>query len=259
MDILLIGDAHSDPKVSNRRFDWLGNLIVDRQPDVIVDIGDWASMDTLGHYDKGMGAAWGKYYKDEVAQCRDANARAFGEPLRKFNRANSKNKKAKYNPRIIRCAGNHDEGRFSKVLNKSPELVGTIGMEDLGYTDYGCEPVPFLKPITISGVTFAHYFYPKTQNYGCTKARQLLLLNHGSSAQGHTHTLDICIDYGIDGRRMTGLIGGYYADPDTPDGFEYAGPQTRWTNGLCWLHDVNEFGEFDFEFIGIERVRKQYG
>lgn len=51
--ILVIPDAHASPKHNNSRFDILGKFILDRQPDIIVNIGDFADMEALCSYDKG--------------------------------------------------------------------------------------------------------------------------------------------------------------------------------------------------------------
>lgn len=51
--ILIIGDSHSKPSVSNRRFDWLGKLIADEKPQLVVDLGDFGDMESLSSYDKG--------------------------------------------------------------------------------------------------------------------------------------------------------------------------------------------------------------
>jgi hypothetical protein len=107
---LVIGDAHSAPGVSNRRFDWLANFIEDHKPDVIVDIGDWGNFDSIGKYSKGKKDAWGLTFQNDVAAFRDASKRAFGG----LGRIKG------YKPRIVRLGGNHDEGLISKVVNENP-------------------------------------------------------------------------------------------------------------------------------------------
>jgi len=118
VNVLVIPDSHSNPSTDNRRYDWLGNFIIDTRPDVIVDIGDWADMATLGNYNKGTKKAWGALYKDEVEACRDANRRAFGS----IKELNKRAKKSVYNPLILRCGGNHEEGRYAKFINTNPEF-----------------------------------------------------------------------------------------------------------------------------------------
>lgn len=43
--------GHSDPSVSNERYDWLGAFLHDLKPDYVVDLGDGADMRSLNTYD----------------------------------------------------------------------------------------------------------------------------------------------------------------------------------------------------------------
>ena len=42
--LLIIPDAHAEPNYDNDRFTWLGNLIFEEKPDVVVCLGDWFDM-----------------------------------------------------------------------------------------------------------------------------------------------------------------------------------------------------------------------
>ena len=50
---LVIGDQHAHPDFSNERADWLGKLIVDVKPDVIVNLGDCGDFASLSQIEKG--------------------------------------------------------------------------------------------------------------------------------------------------------------------------------------------------------------
>ena len=43
--------AHADPSVGNERFDWLGELIYDVNPNYVIDLGDGADMRSLNTFD----------------------------------------------------------------------------------------------------------------------------------------------------------------------------------------------------------------
>ena len=43
--------AHSDPDTNNERFDWLGELIYEVNPNYIIDLGDGADMRSLNSFD----------------------------------------------------------------------------------------------------------------------------------------------------------------------------------------------------------------
>ena len=244
---LVIGDAHSNPDVSNRRFDWLANFIEHHRPDVIVDIGDWGDFDSIGKYNKGKMASWNQSYSQDVNTFRDASKRAF-----------SKIKRIKgYNPQIERFGGNHEEGRIEKFVNENPELAGTIKLSDLGLNDFGARYTPFRKPKVINGVAYCHYFYDKDSRYAIQSARAVLNKKHMSSVYGHTHIKDMAEGTRGDGKRVTALNVGCFLDPNQLMG--YAGPQARerWWSGLVMLNDVSD-GEFDVEFHSIERIQRNY-
>ena len=50
---LVIGDTQVKPGISLSYLTWIGKYIVDKQPDVIVMIGDFADMPSLSSYDVG--------------------------------------------------------------------------------------------------------------------------------------------------------------------------------------------------------------
>ena len=64
---LVIPDSHAHPDFNNDRFDWLGHLINDVKPDVVVDIGDMFDMPSLCSYDKGTKGFEGRRYRADIA------------------------------------------------------------------------------------------------------------------------------------------------------------------------------------------------
>jgi hypothetical protein len=245
---LVIGDAHSNPEVSNRRFDWLANFIEHHRPDRIIDIGDWGDFDSIGKYNKGKKDAWGQSFKRDVEAYRDASKRAFGR-IRSIKG---------YSPTLERFGGNHEEGRIDKFINDNPELSGTVSLDNLGLSDYGGRYTPFRRPKVIDGVAYCHYFYDKDSRYAIQSARAVLNKKHCSAAYGHTHIRDMAEGTRADGKRVTTLNVGCFLDPTQL--MSYAGPQARerWWSGLCLLHDVSD-GEFDTEFWSIDRVQRKFG
>ena len=49
---LVIPDSHAMPTHNNDRYEWLGKFIFDIRPDVVIDIGDSADMESLCSWDK---------------------------------------------------------------------------------------------------------------------------------------------------------------------------------------------------------------
>ena len=56
---LLVPDQQAHPDFNNDRADWLGKLIKDLKPDVLINIGDAADMPSLGSYAIGTGGSGG--------------------------------------------------------------------------------------------------------------------------------------------------------------------------------------------------------
>lgn len=71
-NILIIPDAHANPKVNPRRFTWLGKLIADLKPDHVVDLGDFADNDSLSGYDRGKASFEGRRYAKDIACAHEA-------------------------------------------------------------------------------------------------------------------------------------------------------------------------------------------
>lgn len=244
---LVIGDAHSTPKVSNRRFDWLANFIEDKRPDVIIDIGDWGDFDSIGKYSKGTKAAWGLSFKEDVECFKDATKRAF-ERIGSIKG---------YRPRIIRIGGNHEEGRIDKFVNENPELHGTVSLDLLEHRSYGARYVPFREVAVVDGIAYSHYFYDKDSRYSITNAKTLLQRKFMSCTWGHSHIRDMWEGVSADKRRIIALNAGCFLDPDQQMG--YAGPQgnARWWSGLVLKQDVNN-GSYDPQFFGIDYLKRNY-
>lgn len=255
--ILVIPDAHASPKHNNDRFDILGKLIIDEKPDVIVNIGDFADMESLCSYDKGKKSYEGRRYKKDIEATLDAQNRLFA-PMRKYNKRRAKLKKKQYKPELILTLGNHEE-RINRATELHAELDGTIGIEDLQYTKNGWSVHPFGSPVFVNGVAFSHCFSSGVMGRpisGEHQAHSFIVKKHMSCVAGHTHTRDFCERTTADGRRIQGLVVGCYLDEDQYE--SYAGESNKmWWKGVVILRDVVN-GSFEPEFINIKQLKEQY-
>ena len=250
---LVIGDPHAHPDHSNERFTALGNFVVDRKPDVIVNIGDWGDFPSLCSYDKGIKSE-GRRYTDDVRAANDALER-FEQPVRAYNSTLRRGKRRLYLPRRLSLIGNH-EHRVTKAAELTPELFGTLSVDDVSFRQYGWEVAPFLEPKIIEGVAYCHYFVNRGGQAiaGDNVANLVLQRTLCSSVFGHSHIRDFSEKSTLDGRRIIGLNVGCFFDYD----MSYAGMvNDKWYRGIVMLHDVHE-GQFDVEFINIDRLKKEY-
>lgn len=243
---LVIPDSHAHPDFHNKRYTWLGALIRDLKPDIVVDIGDWWDMSSLCHYDKGTKGFEGRRYKRDIEAGIEAQDRLLSVLRRSKKRL----------PRFVRTLGNH-EHRIVKAIDRDPVLEGTIGLEDLRSADYHWEEYPFLEPVNIDGINYAHFFTTGVMGRpvsGETPARSLILKQLASCTMGHVHTFDYHCRTDTAGRRIHGLVGGVYQDYHA----DYAGPANKlWRKGVTLKTEVSN-GDYNIRWISLEAIKEAY-
>lgn len=254
---LIIGDSHAKHGIDNRRFDWLGKLIVDLKPDVIINIGDHYDMESLSSYDKGKKSFEGRRYKLDLEAGLDALDR-INRPMVEYNKLQRINKHKTYNPRMIMCGGNHDEGRQTRAIEESSILDGTIGLDDFQFEYHGWAYSPYLKPIEVDGITYQHFFTSGVMGRsigGEMPALSLIRKQFTSCIQGHSHLFDVANRNLPNGKRIWGMHCGCYFEHREA----YAGPANEmWWRGLVVLRNVKD-GDFDFETISMAEMERRYG
>lgn len=256
-DHLVIGDPHAGPDISNERFDWLGNLILHRRPDVVVCMGDFADMPSLSSYDRGKKSFEGRRFNNDVAAVHDA-LRRINEPVRRHNAAKAKNRKSQYRPRMIMLGGNHDEARIDRTVQLHPELDGTISVDQLNYVRMGWEYVPYAQPILVDGVWYSHHFPSGVKGEpisGANICQSLLSKVMESCSVGHNHLFDYAVRSTPSGVKLHALSAGCYFEHK----MDYAkSTEYMWWRGLCYKHNVTA-GEYDLETIHMSRIRAMQG
>lgn len=250
--ILVIPDAQVKPGTPTDHLKWLGQYIVDKRPDVIVNIGDWADMPSLSSYDVGKKSFEGRRYKADV----DASLKAMYTllaPMFDLQIRQRKNKKAVYEPRMVLTLGNH-ENRINRAVENDPKLEGTIGITDLEYETFGWEVFPFLDVVVIDGVAFSHYFSTGTAGRPASTANAQLNKVHMSCIAGHQQGLQIATGKRADGALLTSIIAGSFYTHDE----EYMGQQgNKHWRGALMLHGVED-GQFDLNPLPIRYLEEKY-
>lgn len=249
---LLIPDCQVRPGVELDHLDWIGRLIMDERPDVIVNIGDFADMASLSSYDRGKLSFEGRRYRKDIAAAREG-MELLHRPLNDHNKRQRKHKGAQYRPRMILTLGNH-EHRINRCVESQGELEGVISVDDLGYEGFGYEVYPFLTPVEVDGVYYAHYFYNKLSGRPHPNARLMIQREHASCTQGHVQQLQWDIQYKANGEYLSGIMAGacYLHDE------EYKGVQgnLHW-RGVVLKHNVTA-GMYDPHFISLDSLRERY-
>lgn len=248
---LIIPDQHAHPDYNNDRANWIGKLILDLRPDVVVNLGDGFDMASLSTYDKGKRAFAGRSYQKDIDSGWDFQDRMWHPLVRA---------KKKW-PRSIYLEGNH-EHRIERALDLSPELQGTIGFSDYGLDNYYDEVIRYdggtPGVINVDNIYYSHYFISGIMGRpigGVKPAYSISLGNGVSSTCGHIHTLDYSVRTIANGSKVQCLVAGVAQDYNSP----WAGHiNDLWWRGVVIKRGVED-GHYDPEFVSLKRLKELYG
>jgi hypothetical protein len=143
--VVAIGDPHDKPGRCKKRFSWMGRFAAEQRPDVVVSIGDWASLDSLSTHEVpgSQNDAERPAFHDDLDSL-DESMRAFHLGLSGWN-----------GPRL-HCHGNH-EHRATRSAQRQPKQCGDLPVRlDQAFARYGWATNPFGKFVEIGGVDFVH-------------------------------------------------------------------------------------------------------
>lgn len=251
MKHLVIPDAQLRPGDNTDFLTAIGNYIVEKQPNVVVNLGDFADMPSLSSYDQGKKAFEGRRYRNDVEET-VAGMEALLAPIRNHNARAKRNHKERYTPRMVLTLGNH-ENRINRAVNDDAKLDGTIGVGDLQY-EKDWEVYPFLQPVVIDGIAYCHYFTTGVAGRPAPSAQLQLAKKHMSCIAGHQQGLQIATGHRADGKRLTSVIAGSCYEHDE----DYMGPQgNKHWRGILMLHEVVD-GEFDLMPVSLNYLKKKY-
>ena len=140
--ICAIGDAHDSPKIPNKeRFEWIGAHIKATKPDVVVQIGDFLTLDSLNNYEPN------ETFAGKLKPTFQADVSSFIEALGAMD----------VNGPELHCTlGNHEQRLFS-YENSHPEVYGMMQLELQGaFERFGWTFSPYKFIQKYGGVGFTH-------------------------------------------------------------------------------------------------------
>lgn len=250
LKIMLLPDVQAKPGVN---FDYLariGRYAVEKRPDVIVCIGDFADMASLSSYDKGKKSFEGRRFNKDIEAAKDAMC-AFLTPMWEHNKANPCDQ---FKPRMVMTLGNHED-RINRVVNEDPKLHGLISVEDsLEYHVDGWEVYDFLSVVEIEGIAFSHFFQTGVMGRPASSAQAQLNKKHQSCVAGHQQGLQMVCSTTASGRLIWSVIIGSCYEHDE----DYMGPQgnAHW-RGFLMMNDCRD-GTFDPMPVSLNYINKKY-
>lgn len=230
----------------------IGNYVVDKKPDVIINGGDFADMPSLSSYDVGKKDYEGRRYKADIEAAQTAMVELL-TPLWEYNARAKRNKEKLYKPRMVLTLGNH-ENRINRAINDDAKLDGLISVDDLGYNEAGWEVHPFLDVVVIDGVAYSHYFTTGVAGRPASTASALLSKKHMSCVAGHQQGRQIASAFRADGSPITCIIAGSCYEHEEG----YLGPQgNKHWRGVVVLHEVDN-GSYDEMFVSLDYIKNNY-
>ena len=249
---LVIPDCQIRPGVSSEYVDWFAKYAVEKKPDVILIGGDWADMPSLSSYDVGKKSFEGRTYREDILAANDALQR-FMAPIEQERERLTRRRQKHWNPRLIFTTGNHED-RISRAIETDRKLDGLISLEDLFFKQFGFEVYPFLQPVIVDGIAYAHFFCSGIMGRPVTTARALLTKKHMSCIAFHQPGYDVATDIKADGQRITAIItGSAYPEP-----LDYLNAQTNnhW-RGILMCNEVQD-GSFDEMKVSLDYLKRKY-
>ena len=246
----IIPDVQSKQGVATNHLKAAGNYIVDKQPELVICLGDFADMPSLSSYDKGKKSFEGRRYKTDIDSAQNAMDELL-TPLWRYNAKRVRQKMKQYRPKMIMLYGNH-ENRITRAIESEPMLDGAIGLHDLDYEGFGWETYPFLEAPIFDGIKYSHYF-PRSANgrvmqqrRGAPNARMQVQREMCSCTAGHLQGLD-WYPRPTGDRILFGLIAGSFYQHEE----EYLSPQgTQYWRGCVMKNEVKD-GYYDPMFLSL--------
>jgi len=249
---LVIPDCQVRPGDNLTFLNRIGQYIVDKKPDTIVCLGDFADMPSLSSYDRGKKAFEGRRYKNDIEASHEAMS-ALLEPLVDYNAQQRRNGKKTYRPRMVLTLGNHEE-RINRATNDDAKLEGVLSIDDLAYQGFGWEVYPFLEIVVVDGIAYSHYFVTGIAGRPASSANAQLNKQHMSCVAGHQQGLQIATATRSDGVALTGIIAGSCYEHDE----DYLGFQgNRHWRGVLMLHEIKD-GAFDLMPVSLNYLERKY-
>lgn len=265
--ILVFSDAHVTPEDKfPERFNLLAELIQDLTPDVIVQLGDFCTFDSLSSHVKSKKLELeGMRFVDELQAVHRAY-HTIERGVQEATAATRRSKKKVYDPVKVWMYGNH-ENRLASYLQENTQMLGMAQS-----SKYWIEPswdrwqeVPYKQVLARNGILFMHCAMnginkPMSSKY---LAKNILADYSGNVVYGHTHKLtleSIGRETLEGGKRFFSLNAGCFFDltEDMPGYAKGSSASRDWWSGVVLIRHDTETGDYDIQTIGMNRLKETY-
>lgn len=245
---LFIPDTQVQPGVRTSHIAALGNYIAHWRPDVIIIAGDWYDMKSLCIYDRDLADVTARRYQGDIKAGNDA----LDLLMRPWSRFKD------YKPRLVFTEGNH-EVRAKRLTDMQPNLRGALEMPGDYATSLGWNYRPYLEPIVVDGVAYAHLFVRGANGrvvntkFGAANARTQVLREMRSCTAGHKPGIDIHVQPTATGSMRGVIAGSFYQHEE-----EYMTAQgTTYWRGVIMKHEVHK-GQYDLMEVSLNYLLRKW-
>lgn len=242
VSILYIPDTQVSSDVPLDHLRAAGRYAADRGVDVIVHAGDFVDYTSLSTYNNPL--------QREGLRVQD-DTEAANEALGLFQAG-----LGGYKPKLqFITLGNHEE-RMDRYIGEHPELEGALALP--AFEAHGWTPYPFLQPVEVNGVAFAHYFTRTAKGWAGknphANAQTMVRREMRSCVAGHSPGLDTYVHPGGNGL-IRGLVAGSFYQHDE----KWMGPQGNdYWRGLVVMHEVAN-GFWNQMEVSLTWLMNKYG
>lgn len=246
---VVIPDTQTKYGVPTAHLGWVGQYIAEKfggRDDVkIIHLGDHWDMPSLSSYDrKGGKLMEGRRYTTDI--------RYGNEAWTILDKAMAVKG---WSPEKHFLFGNHEE-RIVRASDQDAQLEGLVSLDDLQVLKDGDWTThPFLKPVRLDGVTYAHYFANRMTGRslgGQSMDARIKTIGH-SFTMGHQQGLWFGRRETLHGAQLGLVAGSCYLHSE-----DYLGPQgnDHW-RGIVICYDVRR-GDYDPKFVSLNSLCKRY-
>lgn len=240
---LILPDTQVEAGVKLDHFKAAGRYAASKEVDVVVHLGDWGNFTSISSYNTRLSS-------EGLRLCHDIES--CTEALELFQAGLDG-----YTPTAqILTLGNHEE-RLDRYIGDHPELEGSLKLPP--FEKYGWKVYPFLQPVCVNGVYFAHYFTRTEKGWAGKfphKNAQLMTRREMvSCVAGHTPGLDAYIHpAGGPAGLIRGTIAGSFYQHDE----SYQGAQgNRYWRGCLLFHEL-EAGYYNVVEVSMDWLMENY-
>lgn len=249
-----------------RRFEALANFISKHRPDVIVQLGDFVTYDSLSTHNDGKRLTLeGQRFVKELKAAKEA----YDTIMRGIVDAKNKDRRDKkklYNPRLIWMYGNHED-RLYRFIDTNPEMEGLpdtsvywLTPKQDGWEEYDYRSMATCWDFLITHAPMNGMNQPLSSKY----ITRVALDNYNNSLIfGHTHKFGVasigrtCL-YNTN-TRLVSINAGCFFDIGTnmPPYADGSSASRDWWSGIVLVHNSGAF-DYDIQQVSLSVLEEKY-